>query len=69
MMKSKTTFKKIDTNRFCRFLLEGVIEIPKRCLLNYECRHCGFDQWLEETGAMQGATPAVSVTDSKALAA
>jgi len=33
----------------CRHVLTGRIEPPKLCTNNYECNHCGFDQWLEET--------------------
>ena len=35
--------------RPCRHVLTGRIEPPKTCPNNYECNHCGFDQWLEET--------------------
>ena len=48
-VKKKAAVNGIDAGRMCRCLLEGVVEIPKRCLLNHECRRCGFDQWLEET--------------------
>jgi hypothetical protein len=69
MMKSYTTTSGIDSSRFCRHLLAGVTEIPKRCLLNHECGRCGFDQWLEETSDMQRRLPHDLVAGSKALAA
>lgn len=33
--------------RPCRHVLTGRIDEPKRCMLNYECFHCAFDQWLD----------------------
>ena len=33
---------------FCRQAENGRTEIPKICTRNYECRHCAFDQWLDE---------------------
>ena len=33
--------------RFCRQTLAGDVDLPKICLLNFECRHCAFDQWLD----------------------
>lgn len=68
MMKRKTTTYGSGSGRFCRHLLEGVIEIPKRCLLNHECRRCGFDQWLEETGRAERRLPIVSATGCEARA-
>ena len=46
----KTTTREGDrlvSPRFCTHLLEGRIDVPKRCTRNYECYHCGFDQWLD----------------------
>jgi glycine cleavage system H lipoate-binding protein len=36
-------------NRPCRHVLTGRVEPPKSCPLNYECHHCAFDQWVEDT--------------------
>ena len=33
---------------FCIQAESGRTEIPKICTRNYECRHCAFDQWLDE---------------------
>ena len=33
---------------FCLHAENGRTEIPKICTRNYECRHCAFDQWLDE---------------------
>jgi hypothetical protein len=33
---------------FCLQAESGRTEIPKICTRNYECRHCAFDQWLDE---------------------
>ena len=33
----------------CLHLHNGRIDIAKTCVRNYECGHCFFDQWLEET--------------------
>ena len=33
--------------RFCRQTMAGGVGLPKICLLNFECRHCAFDQWLD----------------------
>ena len=31
----------------------GRTRIHKTCLRNYECGHCAFDQWLDETERAQ----------------
>jgi len=33
---------------FCLHKENGSTDIPKICTRNYECRHCAFDQWLDE---------------------
>ena len=48
MLNAYTTLIEIESRRCCRHFLEGTTDIPKQCLHNHECRHCGFDQWLEE---------------------
>ena len=35
------------TSRLCLHNITGHIIAPKICLLNYECSHCAFDQWLD----------------------
>jgi hypothetical protein len=36
----------------------ALTRIPKICIHDYECRHCAFDQWIEE---MEGRV--ISVPD------
>lgn len=43
--------------RPCRHVLTGRVEPPKICPNNYECSHCGFDQWLEETDIAMANRP------------
>ncbi len=35
------------TSRLCLHNITGNTIAPKICLLNYECSHCAFDQWLD----------------------
>lgn len=35
------------TSRLCLHNITGHTIAPKICLLNYECSHCAFDQWLD----------------------
>lgn len=35
-------------SRKCIHSLTGRIGASKICTRNYECYHCGFDQWLDE---------------------
>jgi len=37
----------------CLHVENGAVKIAKTCIRNYECRHCAFDQWLEETQEQQ----------------
>ena len=34
-------------SQFCHHVSAGRINAPKRCMLNQECFHCGYDQWLD----------------------
>jgi len=34
--------------RPCRHVLTGRVDEPRTCILNYECRHCEYDQMLDE---------------------
>ena len=34
--------------RPCRHTLTGRIDAPKKCIMNYECYHCAYDQMLDE---------------------
>lgn len=36
-----------DAARVCRYSREARVLIQKRCLLQGECFHCAFDQWIE----------------------
>jgi len=40
-------------NPVCLHVERGRIQTPKICIRDYECWHCGFDQWLEEIEMMQ----------------
>ena len=46
----------------CHHVSEGRMNAPKRCMLNHECYHCAYDQWLDEldleTGHAGGITEA-----------
>lgn len=35
-------------SRPCHHDLSQRFYAPKRCILNYECYHCAYDQWLYE---------------------
>lgn len=37
-----------DVN-ICRLFTDGIVELPKECLLQHACRRCAFDQWLDDT--------------------
>jgi len=34
-------------SQVCHHVSAGRISTPKRCMLNHECFHCGYDQWLD----------------------
>ena len=34
-------------SRLCLHNTAGHTIAPKICILNYECSHCAFDQWLD----------------------
>jgi hypothetical protein len=53
----------------CRHFLEGRIEMPKLCLFSHECRHCAYDQWLDETGRTKRPSSVAAVSACEALAA
>jgi hypothetical protein len=46
----------------CHHVSEGRLNAPKRCMLNHECYHCAYDQWLEaidlEAGHARGIAEA-----------
>lgn len=59
MNRKETTRLGIQNpGRFCVRAETGLARIPKICIHDYECRHCAFDQWMEE---MEGRV--LSVTD------
>jgi hypothetical protein len=33
--------------RYCLQVESGCPGIPKMCILNHECYHCAFDQWMD----------------------
>lgn len=35
--------------RLCHHVWSSRIYAPRYCILNYECYHCVYDQWLFET--------------------
>jgi hypothetical protein len=35
------------SSKYCRFMSKDAVNLPKLCLLNYDCSHCAFDQWLD----------------------
>jgi glycine cleavage system H lipoate-binding protein len=41
--------------RLCRHSLTGRIDTAKICVRNYECFHCEYDQWMDETGRSEFA--------------
>lgn len=54
------------SSRLCLHNTAGNAIIPKICMLNYECSHCAFDQWLDnieeaeikrEKGVLRDALP------------
>ncbi len=38
---------------YCVHMLSGRTVAPKLCMLNYECHHCAFDQWLDNMDAVK----------------
>ena len=36
------------TTKLCRHVMTGRISYPKICMMNYECYHCEYDQWLDD---------------------
>ena len=34
-------------SQFCHHFLAERINAPKRCMLDHECFHCAYDQWLD----------------------
>lgn len=41
------------TSRLCFHNITGHTIVPKICILNYECSHCAFDQWLDNLESAQ----------------
>ncbi|MGD2271845.1 MAG: hypothetical protein PVI06_15695 [Desulfobacterales bacterium] len=40
--------------RFCHHVSAGRSNTPKRCMLNHECFHCAYDQWLDAIDLERG---------------
>ena len=38
----------------CLHVLNGRVQGPKKCVYNYECYHCPFDQWLDWMDVAEG---------------
>ena len=38
----------------CRHVLDGIVDMPKLCLRQYNCSRCAFDQWLDDTESEKG---------------
>jgi len=36
------------SDRPCRHTLTERVDAPKKCIMNYECYHCAYDQMLDE---------------------
>ena len=34
-------------SQVCHHVSAGRSNAPKRCMLNHECFHCAYDQWLD----------------------
>ena len=34
-------------SKYCRLMSADDVNLPKLCLLNYDCSRCAFDQWLD----------------------
>jgi glycine cleavage system H lipoate-binding protein len=45
------------SSRPCRHALTGRVGAPKICPFNYECYHCPYDQWLDESDISLGIIP------------
>ncbi len=44
-------------SRPCRHYLTGRVESPKICTNNYECRHCDYDQMLDDRDLIDDIAP------------
>jgi hypothetical protein len=49
---------RVGSPRCCLHVKTGRSPEAKACILNYECRHCGFDQWLEALEKMHAQAAA-----------
>ena len=46
----------------CVHVENDAVKIAKTCIWNYECWHCAFDQWLEETEGQH--TPSCGIEEN-----
>ena len=53
--------------RYCVHSANGASGMAKICVFGYECSHCAFDQWLEETRVRE-SVPRTSGTSGLAYA-
>lgn len=53
-MEHKVRKDRIDRGPFrvCSHALTGRTDMPKICILDYECYHCLFDQMLDDLDAV-----------------
>jgi hypothetical protein len=49
MPQKEMPFETAHSTPVCIHTKTGRTRINKTCLRNYECWHCAFDQWLDET--------------------
>jgi len=43
----KNTLSNNGRRKPCVHVLSGRVDGPKTCMVNFECYHCAFDQWLD----------------------
>ena len=53
MPRKDTRLDVAHSSPVCVHTETGRTRINKTCLRNYECWHCAFDQWLDETEKAQ----------------
>jgi hypothetical protein len=59
--KEKTRLGIQNPGRSCVRAETDLTRIPKICIHDYECRHCAFDQWMEEMEGRALSVPGYSI--------
>jgi hypothetical protein len=59
--KERTGLGIQNPGRSCVRAETALTRIPKICIHDYECRHCAFDQWIEEMEGRVLSVPDESV--------